>query len=268
MPKVLGVVPARGGSKGVQNKNIRDVAGKPLLAWTIEAACKSALLDHFLTSTDSPEIAEVARRYGSAVSIRPSQLALDSTPMVPVVEHVLAEAERLWGEFEYVCLLQPTSPQRTADDIDQALTLLMSRVRERAHWLPEYCDSVISVYLVEDNHPARMYRLSAQGFLVPYNEQDARAYSDGLRQQLPAVYHRNGAIYACRAALVREEHDIFGKSILPYIMPKSRSGNIDDPVDLIIVDALLRQQYGLVSKAGLEARILGEAEAKHAHIDH
>ena len=232
MPKTLGIIPARGGSKGVKHKNIRVVAGEPLIGWTLKAAKASLMLDHLLVSTDDDDIAAVARRYGGIVCLRPTHLAKDQTPMVPVVEQVLAEAEMAWGPMDYVCLLQPTSPQRTSDDIDRAITLLMS----------SGADSIVSVMLLEDLHPARSYVISAEGWLKPYNVQDARNYSDGLRQHLPAVYHRNGAIYACRAEVVREQHDLYGKRTLAYIMPKSRSLNIDDEFDLLVADLVMRHE--------------------------
>lgn len=222
-------------------KNVAPVAGRPLIAWSIEAALTSRLLDWLVVCTDDTKVGEdiaaVACNYGVPSQRRPPHLAQDDTPMAPVIEWSLAEAERTWGPFDYVCILQPTSPQRTGKDIDQALCLLMERK----------ADSVVSVYEVADNHPARMYVMSTDGFLLPYDGETARNFKDGLRQRLPPVYHRNGAIYVCRAQLVRQKEggspDIYGRKIVAYLMPKERSGNIDDPVDIDIVDAMLRRQY-------------------------
>jgi len=202
------------------------VAGRPLIAYTIKAAKDSKLLRHFVVSTDDVEIASIAEKLGSPVLIRPSQLAADDTPMVPVVDHALRVLEPDMGRFDYVVVLQPTSPLRTGSDIDAALTLLIE----------SGADSVVSVYEVGDHHPARMYRI-VEGRLVPY----ASEPPDRLRQGLPPVYHRNGAIYACRRALIEEQGTLIGPDTRPYIMPRERSINIDDELDLAFADFLLLQ---------------------------
>jgi CMP-N-acetylneuraminic acid synthetase len=203
------------------------VASRPLIAYTIEAAKDSKLLTYFVTSTDDAEIASIAEKLGSPVLIRPSQLAADDTPMVPVVDHALRVLEPDMGRFDYVVVLQPTTPLRTGSDIDAALTLLIE----------SGADSVVSVYEVGDHHPARMYRIVG-GRLVPY----ASEPPDRLRQGLPPVYHRNGAIYACRRKLIEELATLIGPDTRPYIMPRERSINIDDELDLAFADFLLRQQ--------------------------
>lgn len=225
--RILGIIPARGGSKGVPRKNIRLVANRPLITYTIEAARDSKLLTHFVTSTDDMDIAAIAEKLGSRVLIRPPELAADDTPMLPVVDHVLRVLEPDMGRYDYVAVLQPTTPLRTAGDIDAALTLLIG----------SGADSVVSVYEVGDYHPARMYRL-VEGRLVPY----ASEPPDRLRQGLPPVYHRNGAIYACRRALIEEQGTLIGPDTRPYIMPRERSINIDDELDLAFADFLLRKK--------------------------
>lgn len=221
---ILALIPARGGSKGVSRKNIRPLAGKPLIAYTIAAAQQSTLVSHILTSTDDAEIIQVANAYGSPVLNRPPQLAADDTPMIPVVQHALAQFEI---SFDYFVLLQPTTPQRTAADIDQALQILIDT----------QADSVISVYQVEDHHPTRMYHLQA-GQLVPY----AKERPDRLRQGLTAVYHRNGAIYACQPQLIQNHNTLIGPDNRPYLMPRSRSLNIDEPLDFAFAEFLFAQQ--------------------------
>ncbi len=225
--RILGIIPARRGSKGVPRKNIRLIANRPLIAYTIEAARGSKLLTHFVTSTDDTEIAAIAGELGSLVLMRPPELAADDTPMLTVVDHALRILEPKMGRYGYVVVLQPTTPLRTASDIDAALNLLIE----------SGADSVVSVYEVGDHHPARMYRL-VDGRLVPY----ASEPPDRLRQKLPAVYHRNGAIYACRRALIGEQGTLIGPNTRPYIMPRERSINIDDELDLAFADFLLRQQ--------------------------
>jgi CMP-N-acetylneuraminic acid synthetase len=218
---ILGIIPARGGSKGVFRKNIRLVACKPLIAYTIEAARESRCLTNFVVSTDDDEIAQVAHSFRAPVLMRPTELAADDTPMVPVVRHVLQEMKAV---FEGVVLLQPTTPLRTAYDIDSAVQTLFSTD----------ADSVVSVYQVVDCHPARMYRLE-NDILVPY----AAEPSSRLRQALPEVYHRNGAIYACRRVLIEEHGTLIGPKTRPYIMPRERSVNVDDELDLAFFNFLL-----------------------------
>ncbi len=234
--EVLGIIPARGGSKGVPRKNVRQVAGRPLIAYTLEAAAAARRLSRFVTSTDDAEIAAVAAECGSPVLRRPPELAADDTPMLRVVEHVLAASAAERGEPpEVVVLLQPTSPLRTAADIDAAVELLLTTG----------ADSVVSVYRVEDHHPARMYRLR-DGCLLPYEPEPA----DRLRQALPAVYHRNGAVYACRRALIEERGTLLGGVVRPYMMPRERSINIDDEVDLGLAELLLRRRAEAPAAAG------------------
>lgn len=222
---ILTLIPARGGSKGVPKKNVRSVGGKPLIAWSIEAARNSEFVDFFCVSTDDVEIASTAREYGAEVLHRPTNLADDRTPMVEVIQHALQVCEERKGHtFDYLLLLQPTAPLRSAQDIDEALRTLMETG----------ADSVISVYQVEDAHPARMY-LIEEGCLRPFYQEPPGS----LRQDLPKIYHRNGAIYACKTRLVRDEGKLWGGIIAPYIMPKDRSINIDDMQDLAIANFLM-----------------------------
>jgi CMP-N,N'-diacetyllegionaminic acid synthase len=228
--RTLCIIPARGGSKGVRRKNIRPVSGKPLIAYTIEAVMQSKYATKFVTSTDDREIAATAESYGSPILFRPAELAADDTPMIQVVQHALNEA----GEpFDFVMILQPTAPLRNSGDIDCSIDLLAA----------SGADSVVSVYQVSDCHPSRMYRIE-QDALVPY---DAEPPSR-LRQQLPPVYHRNGAIYVCRKNLVTEQNTLIGANCRPYIMPRERSLNIDDEFDLFLVDCVIRygERHGAV----------------------
>ena len=225
---VLGVIPARGGSKGVLRKNVRLVAGRPLIAHSIDAARASQRLSQVIVSTEDAEIAEVARALGCEIVDRPQALAADDTPMLPVIQHALQTVEAQRGNaVDYGVILQPTVPLRTGEDIDEALQILIETG----------ADSVISVYQVSDHHPSRMYRL-VDGRLVSYaDEPEGR-----LRQALPPVYHRNGAVYAFRRALIDEAQTIIGPHARPYIMPPERSINIDDELDLALADLVLSRQ--------------------------
>ena len=200
------------------------VAGAPLISYTIQAAWNSCCLSKVVVSTDDLEIASIAQKNGCDVIMRPEELARDETSMIPVITHVISSLAQKNEIYDIVVLLQPTTPLRTHEDIDAAVDLL---VKSKA-------DSVVSVYLVEDNHPIRMYKIS-DGFLKPYDKEP----EGNLRQDLPDVFHRNGAVYACRCSQIIEKRSLFGNKILPYFMPKERSVNIDDEFDLKIADFLL-----------------------------
>jgi len=224
--RVLGIIPARGGSKGVPRKNVRLLGGRPLLAYTIDAAKGSLLLSRYLVSTEDDEIADTAKLLGCEVVRRPAELAGDATPMMPVIRHATRAAEGTEdAPFDAVVLLQPTTPFRLSADIDGALAVLF-----------DFCaDCVIGVCRVFDYHPARMYRVH-DGRLRPYDS----AESTLMRQELSPVYHRNGAVYVLRRGLV----DMLG-SVLEaphtrgFEMPPERSINIDDELDMLLAEALL-----------------------------
>lgn len=225
--KVLGIIPARGGSKGVKRKNIRSVGGKPLIYWSIKVAQESKLLTNYFVSTEDKEISDVAESFGATIFNRPHHLAGDQTPMIPVLQHLCVEAEKLHSRFDYILLMQPTAPMRTAKHIDGAIDL-MSKHSD--------CDSLVSVYQVEDCHPSRMYTCK-EGFLSKFYEEPAGS----LRQDLEPVYHRNGAIYLCKRELLMEENKLVCESPLALIMNKTDSVNIDDEQDLRIADFLMSE---------------------------
>ena len=225
---VLGIIPARGGSKGVAGKNIRLVAGDPLIAYSIRTAQESRFLTHFLTTTDDAGIAEVAERYSSPVLIRPSELAQDDTPVVSAVLHALEYAEQETGElYDIIILLQPTSPIRQGTDIDAVIQMF-----EKDSEL----EGVISVCAMHDIHPARMYNLDEDGWMAPLWSE----WETTRRQDLPAIYYRNGAIYAVRRSTLIEKRTLMSKRKKAYVMPVERLANIDDERDLVITSALVQ----------------------------
>jgi CMP-N,N'-diacetyllegionaminic acid synthase len=227
-PKVLALIPARGGSKGVKNKNIRVLSGKPLIAYTIEAARKSTRITDVLTSTDSDAIAHAAETCGSEVLRRPSELAQDDSPMAPVALHALDTLITKGRRYDQVILLQPTCPLRTTEDIDNVLTLLN---RSDA-------DAAVSVYRVYDTHPARMYRIK-ENRLVSYSPDQERRN----RQDLEPVYHRNGSLYAILVDALRKEMTFFPPNSRPYVMPRERSLNIDEELDFEWAEFLMRPNH-------------------------
>ena len=227
--RTLGVIPARGDSKGIPRKNLRDVAGEPLIGHAIRAAQASLLLTTFLTTTDDAEIAEVAQRLGSPVLRRPAELASDDASVISVLLHAVEHAEQKSGvPYPIILLLQPTSPMRTGGDIDAVIEMLAE---------DPTLESVISVCRVEDSHPARMYRFDAEGLMVPVWPE----WETARRQEMPVVYHRNGALYACRRDVLMERHTIMGEKKRAYVMPRDCCANIDDEVDILFADLLMRR---------------------------
>jgi CMP-N-acetylneuraminic acid synthetase len=225
--KILAVIPARGGSKGILNKNIADVRGSPLIKYTIDAALKSKMLTHCIVSTDSDEISDVARSFGAMVPFRrPDHLSNDKALSLPVMQHAVEFMESLNGfQYDLVVMLQPTTPLRTVEDIDDSINLL----------LDVKADSVISVAEVEAHHPLRMKRV-IDGRLINYIDQGHEDMRP--RQDLPPVFIRNGAIYATTRHTLMIENSFTGKDSRAYIMPNERSLNIDTHQDL-----LLAQRY-------------------------
>ena len=220
---VLAIIPARGGSKGVPRKNIRDLAGKPLIAWTIEAAKASQYIDRLVLSSDDAEIIGVAQAHGcEAPFVRPAELARDETPGIDPILHAL---QALPG-YDYVVLLQPTSPLRTGEDIDGCI----ARCEEKN---APACVSVTE----PDHHPQWMYTLDDRETLQPISGQRAVR-----RQDLPEVYALNGAVYVARTEWLFETRNFLSESTQGYVMPSRRSLDIDTEQDLAIAACLLQQQ--------------------------
>lgn len=221
---VLAIIPARGGSKGIPRKNIRSLAGRPLIAWTISAAKCAIGIDRTIVSTDDEEIAKVCMENGAEVPfMRPRELARDNTPGLAPVLHAL---DMLPG-FDSILLLQPTSPLRSTADI-QAVLAIASETG---------APSVVSVNEVTE-HPNWMYHRSEDGLLHPLmaNEKTSR------RQDLPPLYVLNGAIYYAKADWLRKHGSFIGPDTIGYPMPVERSVDIDEMLDWYIAEMLLEQQ--------------------------
>lgn len=216
--RILGVIPARGGSKGIPNKNLAQLRGVPLIAYTIRAAQQASVIAKLVVSTDSEAIREAAVGLGSNVLMRPAELATDTTPTPPVVAHVLHAVESVDGRFDAVMLLQPTSPLRTSSDIERAASTFAANPA---------ADSLISCYDGSATHPSIMYRLCGDRLAPLFGHDQPRR-----RQDFESVYVRNGAIYLTRRHLIVEEGRLVGDHPLALKMPRERSINIDEPVDL------------------------------------
>lgn len=219
---IFALIPARGGSKGIPWKNIRQMAGKPLIAWTIEAALSSPGIDAVIVSTEDAEIAAVGRAAGAEVPfMRPADLSRDDTPGIDPVLHAI---DMLPGH-DGVLLLQPTSPLRTTADIEGILALAADST----------APAIVSVCPSAD-HPSWMYRLDADARLTPL----ITAASIARRQDLPPVYTLNGAMYFAQTAWLRRNGGFMSAETLGYPMPAERSVDIDTQFDWRIAEMLLR----------------------------
>ncbi|MEO0462655.1 MAG: acylneuraminate cytidylyltransferase family protein [Pseudomonadota bacterium] len=217
----LALIPARGGSKGIPRKNVLDLAGKPLIAWTIEAALGANSVSRVVVTTDDAEIADIAREHGAEVPfMRPADLASDTAPGIAPVMHALGELP----QTDALVLLQPTSPLRTAAHIDSALALAHARG----------APSLVSVRAVEE-HPAHMFRLGDNERLSPYAPDDITP----RRQDLPPLWLLNGAIYFAEADWLRESGALVAPETIGFPMDARASVDIDTQLDWQLAEQLL-----------------------------
>ena len=213
---ILAVIPARGGSKGIPGKNIIEVAGRPLIAYTLEAAKNSRFIDYVLVSTDSEEIADAARKYGGEVPfLRPDELASDTAKTIDAVLHCVKEMEKLGKSFDTVILLQPTSPLRTAEDIDGAIELFFKNGEK----------SLVSVSELDVN-PVLIRRVE-DGRAVPILNESSTV----RRQDFKKYYRVNGAIYINKASELGSETSL-NDNETAYIMDSSHCIDIDSMEDI------------------------------------
>lgn len=224
--KILAIIPARGGSKGVPRKNIKMLAGKPLIAWTIEEAKKSKYIDMCIVSTEDQKIKSVAEKWGGNVPfMRPIELAQDDTPGIEPVLHAI----KMLSGYDFVVLLQATSPLRTVEDIDGAI----------AYCLDKSYESCVSVTEVEHS-PYWMYQMDKQKHLQPILKiEKEKSYQ---RQKLPKVYQLNGAVYVASVDCVQRERSFIGAETLGYVMPQERSYDIDTMMDFQVAEVLMQKR--------------------------
>ncbi|HEY48162.1 MAG: hypothetical protein AMJ88_07670 [Anaerolineae bacterium SM23_ 63] len=230
--EVLAIIPARGGSKGVPRKNIRLLAGKPLIHYALETARKCQALNRVVVSTEDVEIAELVADVGSEVLRRPADLAQDDTPMVPVIQQAVRSLAEDGYQPEIIVVLQPTAPLRRAEHIEDCLELISATE----------VNSVVSVSLVPAHfHPNWQFILSEGGELQTFSGRDL----DGIqtrRQELSMTYTRNGAIYAVRRVAFIECESLLVPPCKPYIMASEDSVNIDTEEDFWIAERYLLQR--------------------------
>lgn len=231
--KVLAIVPARGGSKGLKRKNILPIAGAPLVAWPIKAALGSGFVDRVVCSTDDRDIASAAIEAGAKVPfMRPDELAGDHASSTDVVIHALDELEIAGNVFDYVLLLEPTSPLTTSADVDQALKLL-DESREHA-------DSIVGVSRVEATHPDFDVRRSSTGVITPYAAKDFSCLK--RRQEVEELYFLDGSLYISDVQAFRVRRGFYHERTMGRLIPRWKSFEIDEFVDFVCVEAILKRR--------------------------
>ncbi len=231
-PSVLGLIPARGGSKGVPRKNVRQLGGIPLIEWSIRAALCARLLASVVVTTEDDQIADVAQRAGARVPFRrPRELARDDSPTLPVVQHALDCLASLGEEYDAVVLLQPTSPFRSAADIDQAIEL----------WNEGDHDTVLSVRPIPSEfHPRWAMLTTSEGTIDWAMDQEDIPTQ---RQRLDEAYCRDGAIYLSSSSVIRSG-SLFGRRICPIVLADAASINIDTPEDWLAAESAAAANEG------------------------
>jgi CMP-N,N'-diacetyllegionaminic acid synthase len=241
VPKILAIIPARGGSKGIPKKNIRPVAGKPLLYYTCEAALHSGKLDRIILSTENQEIAEIGQNCGVEVPfMRPPELAEDNTPgILPILHTVKVLSDKYNYKPDYILELQPTSPLRTPEDINNAVKIITEKKG----------DAVVAVSSAAE-HPYLMKTIDNTGRLSQFIKTDK---AESRRQDLPCVYWLNGALCMARREVLLEHQTWYTKNTYAYVMPRERSLNIDTEWDLALADFLL--QNGIFQNRNIKGSI-------------
>jgi N-acylneuraminate cytidylyltransferase/CMP-N,N'-diacetyllegionaminic acid synthase len=225
--KILGLIPARGNSKGLAGKNTRPLSGKPLIYWSIKEAFRSRYLDRVIVSTDSCKIAALAKKYGAEVPfMRPGRLATDTAKCIDVIFHALDFMRKKGQRYDLILLLQPTSPLRSSLDIDKAVRLLF---RKKAKAVVSVCQ--------EPHSPLRSNTLPRNGCMKNFLKPQAMNRN---RQDLPDFYRLNGAVMLAFCGYLKEDRGFFGSRTYAYIMPQERSVDIDTKCDLKFAEFLFK----------------------------
>ncbi|HHT9106422.1 MAG TPA: acylneuraminate cytidylyltransferase family protein [Candidatus Wujingus californicus] len=230
--RVLCTICARGGSKGVPGKNIKNLLGKPLIAYTIEQALNIGFIDRVIVSTDSDEIADIAKQYGAEVPfIRPRSLATDDAPKLPVIKHAVKHyIENLNFNPDYVIDLDPTSPLRTEEDIEKCLNLIMN---------DSNCDLVITGYKSNKNPYFNMVEINSDGFTCLSKKPEKQIVR---RQDAPVVYAMNASVYIWKTDVLFNQTDVVAGKVKLVKMPEERSIDIDSEVDFKLVEYFMKEK--------------------------
>jgi len=233
---ILCLIPARGGSKGLPQKNIKDLCGKPLIAWSIETALRSKYIDEVIVSTDDEDIAKAASKFGALIPfMRPKELAADGSKTMDVILHAIHYFEKAGKIFDIIVLIEPTSPLRETSDIDQALENLIST---------EQAESIVGIAKVENTHPAFLIKLKDK-FLRPYLSDEFKILR---RQEIDDLYFYEGSLYISYTKSLQVRKNFYHEKTLGYIVPKWKSFEVDDIVDFVIIEAILNARLNNIIK--------------------
>ncbi len=229
---VLVVIPARGGSKGLPGKNIKDFCGKPLIVWTIEAALQSSFVDKVIVSTDNQDIAKIAEQSGALVPfIRPTNLATDETSSIDVIKHVLNFcAKKNEPFYDYTIMLEATSPLRVAEDIDGALMELIAS---------PYAKSIVGISRTEAQNPAFLVTKDSKNLITGYRDSSMKVIR---RQDIESVYFFEGSVYISDTTVLCEKNTFYHDKTLGYEFPKWKSLEIDDLDDFVMAEAIMKHR--------------------------
>jgi len=229
--KILGIITARGNSKGLPNKNILKFCGKPLIVWTIEQALASRYLDDMIVSTDSEEIAGIAKQAGAQVPfLRPAELARDDSSSADVVIHALDQLNQEGKSYDYIVLLEPTSPLRKPGDIDTAIELLIQN---------NQAVSLVSVGKIHMEHPSLIKKISPDGYVVPYAPEKKKIYQ---RQQADNAYFPYGVVYIARVPEFRKSRLFYSERTLPFLIERWQNYEIDDQFDFTVAEQIMKMK--------------------------
>jgi len=230
--KILAIIPARGGSKGLPGKNIKILNGKPLIGWTIEQAKACEFIDEIFVSTDSEEIAKVAEQFGISVpSLRPAELAADTSSSMDVVIYTINLLENSLNKiFDYIILLEPTSPLRKKDDLDKILKQVVDNID---------ADGIITLGEVHMEHPMIVKKVNKDGIIVPYIE-DVQKITQ--RQQADKAYFPYGVAYVIKKEVFIREKTFYTNNIIPYFIERWQNYEIDDIYDFFCIEAIHKEK--------------------------
>ncbi len=227
----LAIIPARGGSKGLPGKNIKELCGKPLIAWSIEAGLKCKYLDEVMVTTDYQNIVEVSKQYGAIVPfLRPNKLASDTTTSFDAIKHTIEYYKNeLNKEFDYIVLLEPTSPLRESSDIDKAIEVL----------LDSDVDSIVGICRTEDQNPVFLVLKNEKSFISGYENKEMKVLR---RQDIKDVYFFEGTIYISKTNVLLDKKTFYHENTIGYEVPKYKSLEIDDMDDFVMVEAIMKHK--------------------------
>ena len=229
--KIIAIIPARGGSKGLPKKHIKILAGKPLIAWTIRQVQKSKLIDKLIVNTDNKEIAKIARKYKVEVPfLRPKELAQDNSSIYDVIFHTIDWFNKKGFNFDIIILLEPTSPLRKDEDIDNAIRLFLKNI--------DKADSLVSVGEIQLESPFIAKKIE-RGYVKPFIKINKNFYQ---RQQLAKTYFPYGVIYLSKVKMLKKYKNFYQKKTIPYLIERWQNYEIDDIFDFICVEAILKSK--------------------------